>query len=211
MRRFRSLLLFLPLLLSSIVFQCSCEKEPEIVTVNVTETDTVFVPQQDTVFITVTDTLQLTEFIHDTATTFLLVRHAETVGGSNDPVLSAAGQARAEELLRVLEEVPMAAVYSTNFNRTVQTAQPTAGAKSLAIDIYDPFDLSPFVDNVLGSFQGKTVLVVGHSNTTPALLNELLGANAYSNLPESEYDNFFVVTVFEKGRAEVLHLKYGEG
>ena len=51
-------------------------------------------------------------------------------------------------------------------------------------------------------------MIVGHSNTTPSLLNVLTGTSNYSNIPESEYDNLYIVTVFEKGRAEVVHFKY---
>jgi len=42
------------------------------------------------------------------------------------------------------------------------------------------------------------------------LLNVLTGTNSFNQIPETEYDNLFVVSVFEKGRAEVVHLKYGE-
>ncbi len=188
----------------------SCGKDPEVITNTVIEVDTVFVTQHDTVFTTLTDTVTLTQFINDTATTFILVRHAETTGIGSDPGLSTAGQTRSDELRRIMDNVSLAAVFSTNFNRTMQTAQVTADDKMLTVDIYDPFNLNQFVDNTLEEYHTEKVLVVGHSNTTPSLLNVLVGANIYSDLPESEYDNLYVVTVFEKGRAEVVHLKYGE-
>lgn len=193
---------------SSLVLSCS--KEPEIITVTVTENDTTYITVQDTIILNVTDTLTLTEFLTDTATTFILVRHAETTGIGSNPDLSAAGIARAEELRRALSSVSLDAVYSTNFNRTMQTAQPVADDKSLSIIIFDPFNPSAFVDGVLVDHHAGVVLVVGHSNTTPLLINTLVGANIYSDLPETEYDNLFVVTVFEKGRSDVVHLKYGE-
>ncbi|MEZ4931359.1 MAG: hypothetical protein R2788_04405 [Saprospiraceae bacterium] len=56
----------------------SCDKDPDIITETVTVTDTVIVTQVDTVFISLTDTVTITEFMQDTATTFILVRHAET-------------------------------------------------------------------------------------------------------------------------------------
>lgn len=180
----------------------SCEKDPEIITNTVIEVDTVFT--------TLTDTVTLTEMIEDTVTTFILVRHAETTGIGSNPELSASGQARAEVLRRALENVPLVAVFSTNFNRTMQTVQPIADDKQLTINAYDPFNLDPFVDGIIANHHAETVLVVGHSNTTPSLLNVLVGANVYSDLPESAYDNLYIVTVFEKGRAEVVHLKYGE-
>ena len=188
----------------------SCNKEPETVIETVIVNDTI--NTVDTIFLsdTVTITETITETILDTATTFILVRHAETTGSGSDPNLSTEGQNRANELQRILENIPLDAVFSTNFNRTMQTAEPTATDQSLSIINYDPFNLNPFVDNILIDYQEGAVLVVGHSDTTPSLLNVLVGSNTYSDLPESEYDNLFVVTVFEKGRAKVVHMKYGE-
>ncbi|HOY04905.1 MAG TPA: phosphoglycerate mutase family protein [Saprospiraceae bacterium] len=205
----KTFLLAFPLLaLMSSLF--SCEKDPEIMTQTVVETDTVYVTQHDTIILHATDTLTLTDFIQDTATTFIVLRHAETSGSGSDPNLSAAGMARADELRRILGNVPLAAVFSSNYNRTRQTAQPTATDKSLNVNIYDPLNQSPLVDEWLSAYRGQTVLVLGHSNTVPALLNLFLGSNEYSNLPDTEYNNLFIATVSERGRAKVLHLKYGD-
>lgn len=188
----------------------SCEKEPKIITETIVKTDTLYVTQYDTVVQVVTDTFTLTQFIRDTATTFIVLRHAETTGIGADPALSAGGQERAAELVRVLKNVPLQAAYSSNYNRTRQTAQPTATEKGLNVQIYDPLNQNPLINTVLDQYKGGAVLVVGHSNTAPALLNLFTGTNAWPQLPESQYDNLFIVTVFEKGRAEVVHLKYGK-
>ncbi len=198
----------LPILLLISLF-CSCEKDPEVITNTVIQTDTIFVTNYDTVFMTLTDTVTLTEMIHDTATTFILVRHAETTGSGSNPNLSIEGQERVLELTRLLANVALDAVYSTNFNRTRQTAEPVASDQGLTVQTYNPFSLNPFVDGVLVDHHGKAILVVGHSNTTPDLLNVLTGGNTYEDLPETQYDNFYLVTVLEKGRAQVTHLKYG--
>jgi broad specificity phosphatase PhoE len=205
----KTILLVFPLLafLSAL---SSCEKDPEIITNTVIETDTILVTQHDTIIIHSTDTLTLTDFIQDTATTFIVLRHAETTGSGSDPNLSTAGMARADELRRILGNVPLAAVFSSNYNRTRQTAQPTATDKALNINIYDPLNQSPLVDNWLAAYRGQTVLVLGHSNTVPALLNLFLGSSEYSNLPDTEYNNLFIATVSDRGRARVLHLKYGD-
>lgn len=186
-----------------------CEKDPQIITKTVVETDTLIVTQHDTVVVQLTDTLTLTEFIQDTATTFILVRHGETSGAGSDPVLSTDGQLRADELLRVLKNVPLNAVFATNFIRTQSTALPTATDHGLTVETYGATNLNPLVDGVLENQHGGTVLVVGHSNTTPNLLNLLTGTNDFTQLPESQYDNLYVVSVAEKGRATVTHLKYG--
>ncbi len=205
----KTLFLSFACLIVSIACLPACEKEPETIIQTVTKTDTLFVAQHDTIFLQVTDTLTLTDFVHDTATTFIVLRHAETTGIGSNPNLSTDGLARAEALRRILANVPLSAVFASNYNRTKQTAQPTADDKSLAINIYDPLNQSPLVDDWLETYRGKTVLVLGHSNTVPSLLNLFLGSNTYQNLPDTEYDNLFIATVSEKGRAKVLHLKYG--
>ncbi len=202
-------LLFVLLLACLSVFP-GCEKDPEVITKTVVEKDTITITATDTVFVNLTDTVSLTEFIHDTAMTFILVRHAETTGSGSNPNLSADGLERAEELVRVLKNIGIDGVYSTDFNRTQQTALPVATDKSLSVNTYNPSALNGFADTVLENHHGQIVLVVGHSNTTPDLLNILTGTNDFSDLPETQYDNFFVATVFEKGRAQVVHLKYGK-
>ena len=190
------------------IFSCTKEPETKIETVFVTDTltttDTIIIVDTITVIETIIET------VPDTATTFILVRHAETAGGGSNPNLSTEGQNRANELRRILNNVPLNAVFSTNFNRTMQTAEPTATDQGFSIINYDPFNLNPFVDSVLDDYHEGFVLIVGHSNTTPSLLNVLVGSSTYSDIPESEYDNLFVVNVFEKGRAKVIHLKYGQ-
>jgi len=198
------LLFFFPIAVFFILLSCS--KDPEIIIQKETITviDTVIIIDTFTVIETIIET------IPDTATTFILVRHAETTGVGSNPGLSSAGQARAMELRRILDNVALHAVYSTNLNRTIQTAEPTSSAQGLTITTYDPFAPDALIDNTLVDYQEGIVLVVGHSNTTPALLNVMVGTNTYSDIPETEYDNLFVVYVSEKGRAKVVHMKYGE-
>lgn len=197
----KAILFFIPVLIILVSSFLSCVKEPDIITKTVIE--------HDTIVIQLTDTVTVTDFISDTATTFILLRHAETTGGGTNPSLSTAGQARAEELRRILANVPLAAIFASNYNRTLQTAQPTATDKSLIVKTYDPIDQSPIVDDWLNNYKGKTVLVLGHSNTIPDLLNLFLGGTVYANLPDSEYNNLYIATVSEKGSAKILHLKYG--
>ena len=177
------------LVLSFILF--SCKKEPETTTETTTLIKTII------------------EKIPDTATTFILVRHAETTGVGGNPNLSTLGQSRAIELNNIMSNVPLNAVFSTNYNRTMQTAQPTANGKTLTVQNYNPSNLNSFVDNSILNYHEGVILVVGHSNTTPSLLNILVGSTNFLDIPETEYNNLYIVTLFEKGRANVTHLKYG--
>lgn len=173
----------------------SCKKEPEVIIQKEIITDTV----------TVIDT----QVISDTATTFILIRHAETTGIGTNPDLNNDGQERALELVTILNNITLDAIFSTNYNRTIQTATPVAMDKSLNIQTYNPSALEVFVDNHIISHKGKVILVVGHSNTTPDILNILNGGNTYSDLNEAEYNNLFIVTAYHKGNSNILHMKYG--
>ncbi|HZV69973.1 MAG TPA: phosphoglycerate mutase family protein [Saprospiraceae bacterium] len=196
--------IFFGMLVALLPVLFGCDKEPEIIIQKEIVHDTLIVVDTVTLIETVFQT------IPDTATTFILVRHAETTGAGTNPVLSSAGQSRAQELKRILSNVDVDAVYSTDFNRTRQTAEPVATANSLSTLIYDPFATDALINQVLNAYPKGIVLIVGHSNTTPALLNAMVGANTYPDFPETEYDNLFVVHVSEKGDATVIHMKYGE-
>lgn len=189
----------------TILFCCSglffnCGKSPEITP------EIVIV--KDTVFVTQTDTLLIKE-IPDAAT-FFFVRHAEKLSTGLNPNLSQEGKERANELARLLGQVKLDAVYSTNYNRTIETATPTATEQNLTTKIYNPNDLNAFGKGLIETYPTGKLLVVGHSNTTPQLINSLTTSTNLLDLPEEEYDNLFIVTLYELGNAEVLLLKYGE-
>jgi hypothetical protein len=55
---------------------------------------------------------------------------------------------------------------------------------------------------------GQTIFIAGHNNTVPEII-EALGGPKYPTIPETEYDNLFVVTVYRTGKAKVVKMKYG--
>ena len=129
-------------------------------------------------------------------TTYYLIRHAEKDRSdplNKDPKLTEEGLKRAEKWKEALKEVPFDMVYSTGYNRTKETAKPIADANDLEIEIYDPNNLydQEFQEKTVG----KTVLVVGHSNTTPAFVNAILKNEKYKDLPDDENGGLFIVTV----------------
>jgi len=151
-------------------------------------------------------------FAHDpdAATTILLVRHAEKAGPEGDVPLSPAGETRAKELARVLADAKIDVVYTTPFKRTRSTAQPIAEALKLT-----PIEIgatktyhADIVRRVFEENTGKTVLIVGHSNTTVDVLKELGVANP-APIPDSQYDNLFVCTARKGIAANCVALRYG--
>ena len=139
-------------------------------------------------------------------TTIYLVRHAEKEAGP-DPSLTLTGRTRADILAQELEDTDLTAVWSTDYARTRQTAAPTARAQGLPVRIYDPAQLEQFA-GLLKAAPG-TILVVGHSNTTPQLV-EMLGGKPGSPIDEaSEYDRLYTVTV-TRGRVKSELRSYGD-
>lgn len=141
-------------------------------------------------------------------TTIYLVRHAEKGKGRN-PDLTTAGKQRAEALQKLLAKANIVAVYSTQTKRTMQTGQPVAEAQKLTIENYDYRDMQ-LINKLMDKHAGKAVLVVGHSNTIPALLNHLVEEDRYKDLNESVYDNLVKVHVDIQGKLTVEHLKFGK-
>lgn len=152
-------------------------------------------------------------------TTIILVRHAEEnrLLGETPIPLTDQGSIRAKELARVLRDVKLDAIFSTDTLRTKNTARPVADAKGLSINIYDYkiyADLQPFVDSLLKKYQGRTVLISGHSDDVPAMVSMLRkdfgdGENVMV-IHKSVYDNLFIVLVPVNGKTTVLQLRYGQ-
>lgn len=139
--------------------------------------------------------------------TFLLVRHAEKATGS-DPLLTPAGEARAQTLANLLDSMQIDAIYASNFRRTQLTVAPLAQAKGLDVMPYDPKALEVFADTLKARHAGQTVLIVGHSNTTPYLAGLLQNATPYPDFDESDYGNLLIVTTAGQTRGSLVRLRY---
>lgn len=147
------------------------------------------------------------ELAETEVSTFILVRHAEKDYGDK-PNLIEIGRQRAEKLKMMLERVDLDAVYSTDTKRTMQTAEPTAAFHDLKIQSYNAFELNQLAARLRSKHRGETVLVVGHSNTTPALASILDKRAEYPRFSELDYTNFYVITVPPKGAVRVLKMRF---
>lgn len=142
------------------------------------------------------------------ATTFILVRHAEKVSdGSKDPQLSEAGKVRAMALSKLLKDQKIDAIYATSYKRTQGTVAPLAASKALTVATYDPMK-GNVIDEMAAKYPGGTIVVCGHSNTTPWTANYLLGEEQYKDFDDTDYDNLLIVDVIEKGKVKVTWLTY---
>ncbi len=184
-------------------------------------------------------------FLCGADTTVLVVRHAEKqLSGLQN--LTAEGQRRAQDLLETVRDAGVAAVFATEFCRTAQTAQPLAASlgQSLVIKPTTPGAVVDFslcdppvtlsveilatardyetelADLIRRDYEGQTVVVVGHSNTSVRLI-QVLGVpspcpdyfpalDEDCTIPESEYDHMFVVTVPPRsGEPGIVRARYG--
>jgi 2,3-bisphosphoglycerate-dependent phosphoglycerate mutase len=140
--------------------------------------------------------------IEEIVTTYYFIRHAEKDRSTtNDPELTEEGKTRAANWAKYFKDIEINAVYSTAFKRTQQTATPTAIDKSVPIQIYDAGNL--YDTSFKEATKGMTVLVVGHSNTTPAFVNAIIGEKRYSDISDTENGMLYKVVVPEKGKATV--------
>tara|TARA_B110000483_G_C18143811_1_gene522554 strand:+ start:472 stop:966 length:495 start_codon:yes stop_codon:yes gene_type:complete len=132
----------------------------------------------------------------DKTTTYYLIRHAEkdrTNNTNKNPNLNSDGVIRAEKWAKNFENIKLDGVYSTDYNRTQQTAAPTAKSKGLIVQSYNP---SKMYDSIFKkNTKGKTILVVGHSNTTPVFANTILGQKKYKNMADNDNASLYIVTV----------------
>ncbi|WP_420430212.1 gamma subclass chorismate mutase AroQ [Kordiimonas sp.] len=139
--------------------------------------------------------------------TIYLVRHAEKVlDGTRDPALTTEGEARAHWLATYFKDKGIKTILSTDYARTRDTALPTANDQNVSIALYDPRDLKSFAVD-LKALEG-TVLVAGHSNTTPVLAGLLVGEDR-EELDERVYDHIYIVTLADNGSAS-LTIGYSE-
>jgi broad specificity phosphatase PhoE len=152
----------------------------------------------------------ITSFSQSSTMTFIVLRHAEKADNSKDTNLSTDGLSRAEELSKTLRPVDVNAIYSTPYNRTKQTVKPLATEKGITITEYPankPYE--ELVNELIAAYHGRTVVIVGHSNTVPEIL-KVLSQNTFNvSIGENQFDNLFVVTLADGQKPQVVTMKYG--
>jgi broad specificity phosphatase PhoE len=148
------------------------------------------------------------------STVVVIVRHAEKAvveAGNNDPPLSEAGSARAAALLEALQGVHFNAVITTDRQRTQATAAAVSRAHGLAPEIVSLRYGPAHVDSVAAAVRrhaGHNVLVVGHSNTAPAIVHAL-GGPRLPDLCEPQFSNLYVLVFKPGAEPRYEHRTYG--
>ena len=143
-------------------------------------------------------------------TTVILVRHAEkkiVPPENKDPDISPEGEARAKEIARMFSGAGIAAIYATQFKRTQQTVNPLAEQLRLTVTQIEAKKTSELVAQIRKANIGQTVFVAGHNNSVPEII-AALGGPQLPIIPETEFDNLYILTIQKDGVVKLLQMKY---
>jgi len=128
----------------------------------------------------------------DEVTQIYFIRHAEKVkDGSSDPILTDKGEKRAIHWSEVFKFEGFDAIYSTQTKRTIATAAVTAKQADLEIIYYNAKTVD--IIALANKHKGQKILIVGHSNTTPYLVNTLIGEDRFEEIDSSNNSNLYIV------------------
>ncbi|OYZ00164.1 MAG: hypothetical protein B7Y37_11715 [Sphingobacteriia bacterium 28-36-52] len=142
-------------------------------------------------------------------TTVWIVRHAEkdtAFATRANPALNAMGKQRALDLAAYLKKEPIAMIYSTDTKRTRQTAEHFTAP----LEIYNPRNLTDFAIQLNATAKGKTILLVGHSNTVLETIEALGGQRPVKALSDEDYDYIFKVEMESNKPAKVQAYQFGQ-
>lgn len=143
--------------------------------------------------------------------TLILVRHAEkeiVPPENKDPDLSTAGVARAQELARMFGATSISGIYATQYKRTQQTVKPLAEKLSVPVTKVEAKKTDELVKQIRFRKAGEVIFIAGHNNTVPEII-AAFGGPQLPIIPESEYDNLFILIVNSDGTAKLITMKYG--
>ena len=147
-------------------------------------------------FVSCKDANKKIPFDKENTSVYYFIRHAEknrSDSTNKNPSLTLQGLERANKWAVFFKDKNIAAVYSTNYKRTQQTALPIAKEQNLEIISYTAKEL--ISEKFIANNKGKNIVIVGHSNTTPEQVNSLLGEKKYEEIADSENNNVFIVTL----------------
>lgn len=145
-------------------------------------------------------------------TTIFVMRHAEKLTsnpGDPDPALAPAGEARALELAQFFGRAPkgqgLNAVIVSEFRRTQETVRPLANRLGIPVIVVPAADTAATAKRAHAENRGGRVLIVGHSDTVPEIVQELSGVDVGA-MSETEYGIVYLVTIPRFSRAAVTRV-----
>jgi broad specificity phosphatase PhoE len=146
-------------------------------------------------------------------TIVMIVRHAEKASDAEDSPLTEAGRQRAQALVSIAAGAGVSAIYTTQFKRNRDTAQPLAerlgvAATEVPVNLQNPGDYGKtLAKTIMEKHAGQTVVVIGHGNTIGSIVEGLTGRAAPPG--DIQYSDLFIVTIPPSGPAKVIKAQYG--
>jgi broad specificity phosphatase PhoE len=123
--------------------------------------------------------------------TFYVMRHLNTPAGAQDPDLTAEGRRQAQRLADWFGNEPPATIFVSNTKRAQQTAAPLAARLGIEPRLYDPSNTPLLISEMMK--EPPPVLIVGHSNTVPAIVQALSGANV-EPITHEQFGDIWVIS-----------------
>lgn len=134
-------------------------------------------------------------------TSYYLIRHAEKLRDSSyngNPELNDKGFERSKYWGEYFNNKKLDEFYTTDYLRTFQTIIPIVYPYKGKIKFYEAED-TMFTDQFWSDTYGKSTIVVGHSNTTPKFVNQIIGKNKYESIPDTTNYRVYKVQIDKEG------------
>ena len=145
------------------------------------------------------------------STTYYLVRHAEKAcDDCNTCGLSPDGISRAETLADYLSDKGIDTIFASQCLRARNTAQPLADRLQKTVSVYQTGQLNSFISKVKAFDHSRQILIVGHSNQIPVMIDSLAHQQVF--IAEDDFDNMYIVKKwsFFRKTVSLKAFTYGE-
>lgn len=140
--------------------------------------------------------------------TYYFIRHAEKDRSNledSDPELIQEGLGRAMHWAEIFKDIDLDAIYSTDYSRCSMTAAPTSVKKNIDVQYYNFEDIN--IDQFKTDHANQNTLVVGHSNSTPAFVNQIIGEEKYNEMDDYDNGSLFIVQIVNgQATSQRLHI-----
>lgn len=161
----------------------------------------------DSIVIAPIDHLLVKQLTQNAVSNIFFVRHAEkSKDGTHNPPLTNDGMKRSQVLSDLLQNVKLSAIYSTKYKRTQSTAKPVAEAKNLPVFEYSAGKVDSLGQVLCEKHHDENILIVGHSNSTPKMINAITQQTTLPPIDESDYNNLFLLKFTDEGSMRLIKL-----
>ncbi|MGM0634957.1 MAG: phosphoglycerate mutase family protein [Bacteroidota bacterium] len=141
------------------------------------------------------------EGIEPAETNYYFIRHAEKrTDQGDDPILIEAGTKRAIFWGEFFKEKSLSAFYTTDYIRNYQTLIPIVHEYKGTPRTFDEKKDTLFTRDFWEETYGKNTVIVGHNNSTPQFVNEILREEKYTQIEDGVHGNLYKVSINKEGK-----------